>query len=132
MTNHQTTKVIKSMTGSAEEKLRTAIRRHLAVVAENPERTLIVFHQWRYLTDPNRSKAVKMRRGYAQLFTDILNEGIKAGQFNSELDTRVEVFTILGALNWTPEWFSAKGSYTPDQIGDKITDTLIYGLRERT
>ncbi|MCK9504040.1 MAG: TetR/AcrR family transcriptional regulator [Porticoccaceae bacterium] len=120
---------IRSMKASAEDKLRHAVISHVKVVAENPERMLIVFHQWRFLTEPNLSKAIELRRRYARAFSDILKEGIDDGIFSDQLDPKVEVFSILGALNWTPEWYSPDGQYSPEEIGNKMTDTMLYGIK---
>lgn len=122
---------VRALDGSAEDKLRHAVIAHLKVVSENPERMLIVFHQWRFLTEPNLSSAIRLRRRYAAAFSDILKEGIASGEFTPNLDPKVEVFSILGALNWAPEWYSPNGPYSPEQIGNKMTDTLLYGLRPR-
>ena len=121
----------RDMSGTAEEKLRYAVGRHIEVVAEDPAKMLIVFHQWRYLTPPNLSRAKKMRRRYAQFYRDLLKEGIAAGEFSSELDSKVEVLAIMGALNWTPEWYRRGGPYSPAEIGAKIADIMICGLRTR-
>jgi AcrR family transcriptional regulator len=114
---------------SPEARMRIAIREHIKVVAENPERTLVVFHQWRFLSGPNRLRAIAMRRRYAKAFMKIVNEGIANGDFNSKLDARLAVFGILGALNWTPEWYSPSGPASAEEIGQKMADSLINGLR---
>jgi AcrR family transcriptional regulator len=114
---------------SPQARMRIAIREHIKVVAENPERTLVVFHQWRFLSGPNRARAIAMRRRYAKAFMKILNDGIANGDFNSQLDARLAVFGILGALNWTPEWYSPSGPMSAEEIGQKMADSLINGLR---
>src|SRR5450755_2439237 len=43
---------------SPEVSLRKAIRAHIDVVVEDPKRSLVVFHQWRFLSEPNRASAV--------------------------------------------------------------------------
>lgn len=115
-------------TGSAEARMRAAIKAHVAVVAENPERTLVVFHQWRYLAGSNLNRAVEKRRRYEQTFAKIIADGIDSGVFNPKLDQRIAVFTILGALNWTPEWYSPKGSLGAEEIGERLADTLLQGI----
>ncbi|MFT5332667.1 MAG: AcrR family transcriptional regulator [Halioglobus sp.] len=122
---------VNKMTGTPEEKLRFAIGRHVEVVAVDPAKMLIVFHQWRYLTGPNLRKAKKMRRNYAKLYADLLKEGIGTGAFSSELDSKVEVLAIMGALNWMPEWYKPRGAYSPAEIGSKIADIMIHGLNSR-
>jgi len=115
---------------SPSEKLRAAIVAHVKVVAGNPERTFVVFHEWRFLKEPYRTKVVKMRRRYGDGFTQIVADGVACGEFCSNLVVRVSVFGILGALNWIPEWFSPEGPSSADAIGNQLADALIGGLRE--
>ena len=113
---------------SPSARMRIAICEHVKAVAESPERNLVVFHQWRFLSGPNRTRAMTMRRRYAKAFMNIVNEGIANGDFNPKLDARLAVFGILGALNWTPEWYSASGPMSADEVGQKMADSLINGL----
>jgi AcrR family transcriptional regulator len=123
-------KLIEASADSPEVRLRVAIRAHIDVVAEDPQRSLVVFHQWRFLSEPNRASAAAMRRRYANTFFRIIDEGKSRGVFSSRLDTRIAVFTILGALNWLPEWFSPKGPASAAEIAEKLTEALVFGLRE--
>lgn len=113
---------------SADERLRRAIRAHVEVVAENPELSLVVFHQWRFLGEPNLAAAIEKRRRYERAFVRIFESGVEAGLFEPTLNKRIAVLTILGALNWTPEWYSPEGSATPSQLGDMVADSLLSGL----
>ena len=112
----------------AEERLRRAIRAHVEVVAENPERSLVVFHQWRFLSGTNLAGAIEQRRRYERAFVRIFQSGVEAGVFERTLNQRIAVLTILGALNWTPEWYSADGPSTASQLGDMMADSLLSGL----
>ena len=112
----------------AEERLRRAIRAHVEVVAENPERSLVVFHQWRFLSEPNLAAAIERRRRYERAFMNIFEAGVEEGQFEKSLNRRIAVLTLLGALNWTPEWYSAGGAATASQLGDMMADSLLSGL----
>ncbi|MDD2741620.1 MAG: TetR/AcrR family transcriptional regulator [Rhodocyclaceae bacterium] len=120
--------LVESSTESADQRLRVAINAHLMAVAEDPARTLVIFHQWRFLTDTNRERAIDMRRQYAQAFKQIIEDGIQSGVFRSDLNVRVAVFSVLGALNWASEWYSAKGPMNADELGEAFSDTLLYGL----
>jgi TetR/AcrR family transcriptional regulator, cholesterol catabolism regulator len=111
------------------EKLRAMVIAHVAVVADNPERSLVVFHQWRFLGDDNIQAAIGKRRDYEQAFIGVIEEGMKSGAFLANLNRRIAVLTILGALNWTPEWLSPDGSLSPEQVGGLIADTLLMGVQ---
>jgi TetR/AcrR family transcriptional regulator, cholesterol catabolism regulator len=111
------------------EKLRAMVIAHLAVVADNPERSLVVFHQWRFLGEGNIQAAIGKRRDYEQAFIGVIDDGIKSGAFRANLNRRIAVLTILGALNWTPEWLSPDGTLSPEEVGGVIADTLLMGVR---
>ncbi|HKS98647.1 MAG TPA: TetR/AcrR family transcriptional regulator [Rugosimonospora sp.] len=115
-----------------EAALREAIRRHLAIVADNPQRTLIVFHQWRFLGGAHRQRLLDKRRRYEEFFLRTVRAGMAGGAFTPDLNARVTVLSILGALNWTPEWFSPTGRATPDEIARDIADGLLRGILPAT
>jgi TetR/AcrR family transcriptional regulator, cholesterol catabolism regulator len=111
------------------DRLRAMVIAHVAVVADNPERSLVVFHQWRFLGTDNIQAAIGKRRDYEQAFIGVIEDGIQSGAFRSNLNRRIAVLTILGALNWTPEWLSPEGSLSPAEVGGMIADTLLTGVR---
>jgi AcrR family transcriptional regulator len=121
---------LEGSTESPESRLRNAIRAHVDVVAEDPQRSLVVFHQWRFLSEPNRASAVAMRRRYANAYVKIVEDGKAAGVFSPRLDTHIAVFGVLGALNWIPEWYSDKGASSPAEIAESMAEALIFGLRD--
>ena len=110
------------------DRLRQMIIAHVEVVAENPERSQVVFHQWRFLGEDNLPQAVERRREYESLYVTAVEEGVRAGAFRADLNLKIAVLTILGSLNWTPQWFSPDGSLNPAQIGDLMADALLGGI----
>jgi AcrR family transcriptional regulator len=123
---------IDAMDLAPELALRQAVREHLRIVADNPGRTLIVFHQWRFLDDDIRDRLLAKRAHYEAFFVRTLRAGIEQGAFDAKLDPKVTVLAILGALNWTPEWFSPEGPASSDEVADKIADGLLGGTLRRT
>ena len=123
---------IESLDADPEEKLREAIKLHLKLVVSDRERTLVTIHQWRFLTEPNRSRAEELRRDYAQMFIDILDEGARGNvsnkTLNKKFNTKIQAFMILGALNWTTEWYSSDGPDSPEEIGENLAEIVINGM----
>jgi len=117
--------------GSAEDRLRQLIKGHVAIVAQNAERTLVVFHQWRYLTGENLARVVEKRRQYEVIMTTVVEDGRREGVFNHKLDLRTSVLGLLGALNWTAEWYKPDGPDTGEEIGARLADSLLLGLKDR-
>lgn len=122
---------IEGLKKPASEKLRAYILAHVSVVAENPKRTFVVFHEWRFLNEPHRAEAVLLRRRYSTAITGIIEEGVASGDFSPDLVVRIAVFSVLGALNWLPEWYSPEGPSSPQEIGNQLADTVLGGLKSR-
>lgn len=110
------------------DKMRAAIKAHLRVVADSPERTLVVFHHWRYLTGKNRKSILDKRRRYEEIFTRLLEDGIAGGAFDSKLDAKVARLSILGSLNWSAEWLKPNGRASTEQVGERLANTILHGL----
>jgi TetR/AcrR family transcriptional regulator, cholesterol catabolism regulator len=115
--------------GSPVDRLVAMIVAHVEVVADNPERSLVVFHQWRFLGPENVPAAIERRRAYERAFVGVVEEGVKAGLFKRDLNRRIAVLTILGALNWTPEWFAPDGRLSSREVGEMMAGTLLGGIQ---
>ena len=108
-------------------QLRRAIVEHVKLVSKNPNGVLVVFYQWRYLGTENRRKVVAHRHRYEQFFRDTLEAGITDGVFRQDLDVRYAAFSILGALNWVPEWLQKDDPET-ESLAERFSDVLLSGL----
>lgn len=117
-----------SNTSDPVDKLRKMIIAHVEIVAENPERSQVVFHQWRYLGTESLPDAVERRKQYESYFIEAIRTGANAGVFKPALNLRITVLTILGALNWTPEWFSPTGQLSATALGTLMADALLGGI----
>lgn len=113
---------------AAPSALREMIRAHLEIVSDNPELSRIVFHQWRCLSDENRALLLDKRARYSDFYRKVIETGIADGTLQESSNPKVAVLTILGALNWAPEWFSPDGRASARQVADQIADGLLNGL----
>jgi AcrR family transcriptional regulator len=113
---------------SASKRLRAAIKGHIAVIANNLEASTVFFHEWMFLEEPNLAKFKKLRFDYEQKFRDIIEKGIKKGDFKP-LNTKLAVFTVFSALNATYDLHKAKEKLSSENIADGIADILLKGLR---
>ena len=95
------------------------------------ERTRVIFHEWRFLNNEMRDEVVAKREAYSQYFTRVLDDGIRSGVFRNDVNARIAVFTILGAVNWLCEWLSPDGPEDPAQIGREVARIVLTGLKRR-
>jgi len=113
---------------SATKKMRAAIKGHISVIANNIEASSVFFHEWMFLEEPNLAKFKKMRQEYELKFRDIIDKGIRKGDFKS-MNIKLVTFTIFSALNATYDLYRSSEKLSQDEIADEIANLLLKGLK---
>ncbi|HEY8347053.1 MAG TPA: TetR/AcrR family transcriptional regulator [Symbiobacteriaceae bacterium] len=116
--------------GSASEKLTQAMAAHLKVVAESLAHARIFLHEWRALTGKRWEAAAALRREYEDLLARVIRQGVESGEFRP-VDEKCARLLVLGALNWTYEWYDPEGPLGPEEIAKRFADIVVEGLRNR-
>jgi hypothetical protein len=74
---------------------------------------------------------MKLRDDYEQLFAEVIDQGVRAGEF-VELPPRLASKPFMGALNWITVWFSPRRLQDREDIDELATlhaDFALRGLR---
>lgn len=115
--------------GEPVERFRSFIVGHVALVAEDPQRSRVINHQWRFLSGEQLQLVVEKRRQYEDILKVIVEDGQRSGDFDSSQDIKILLLVVLGALNWTPEWYNPTGPESADEVGHRLADALLRGLQ---
>ncbi len=114
------------MRTSGAAKLRLVISSHLRCLLDEVEgsaahllTTALPLRQQRYL--------VTKRDGYEKGVRNLIVGGMRTGEF-VPCDPALATRALLGALNWSVQWFSPDGALTAEQIAEGFADYLIRGL----
>lgn len=111
------------------EKLSLAVKNHVKILTENTYAGWVFVHEWRHLSEENRTRFVALRDEYEKGFTTILKQGEDEGVFQ-DVNNKFAVLTILASLNWVVEWYKPKGGMSPEQIAEKLTEFILSGLKK--
>lgn len=111
-----------------QKKLRAAMKAHVGVIASNLEASEVFFNEWMFLEVPNLAKFKKYRLEYEIKFRDILDKGMRKGDFK-KMNSKLVAFAILSALNTTYDLFASKDKLTTNEIAEGISELLIKGLK---
>ena len=71
-------------------------------------------------------KALGLR--YETAIERITRDGVTSGEFRPDLDARLVMFAILGAVNWTHRWFVPGGRLTGAEVGQTFADIFLQGV----
>jgi TetR/AcrR family transcriptional regulator len=110
----------------ASERLAYLIREHVRVMTETLEASPLAF-EVPALSPERRAEIVAARDGYERVLREFIVQGMKDGEFR-EVDPKLAVFAILGAINWIARWYRPEGAVDAPELGAQFADYLVGGL----
>ena len=116
--------------GPALDRLRAAIEGHVLVVLEIGDYTSANIRIFGQLPDEIRRHHLAQQRAYGDLWRRLLEDARAAGELRADLDLSVLRMLILGALNWTVEWYRA-GTLSAAEVARNATTMICEGVGVR-
>lgn len=102
----------------ARERLRTLVRHHFEVlVGPDSDFIPVMLYEWRSLTPVQRRAIGLQKDAYEAAWMPAINSLRRAGQLRARPD--VARLFIFGALNWSAQWFDARGPLTLDELTEQ-------------
>ena len=68
------------------------------------------------------------QRKYGAYWNELIEAAADAGQLRPGTDLFVARMLVLGALNWTAEWYEPKREERPTAIADQAVAMVLHGL----
>ena len=114
-------------TAPPAERIRLALRAHLAVVAGQLDVATVFVREWRYLGGERREAFVVERRRYEQRVRDLFRDGVEASELRTDLDVQTAALLFLSAANWAYTWLQPDAD--TDALADRLYAALLEGMR---
>ena len=115
---------------TASEKLRRGIIGHVQVMARDLTASAVFMNEHRHLSQPYLRDFLLLRINYINRFKAIIEDGVKSGEFKSNIDKKLAVMTLFSSFNWMPQWYDPEGAVDPVELGRQLTDMLVNGLKK--
>jgi TetR/AcrR family transcriptional regulator, cholesterol catabolism regulator len=109
---------------SPKEKLSAILHGHLqAILDEERDAFYVVLRDWRTLSPHSRRKVIALRDEYESRIASALSELAHSGLIPR--NTRLFRLFLLGALNWTVQWYRPDGDLTIGELADSFLDLMV-------
>ncbi|MEU3655834.1 TetR/AcrR family transcriptional regulator [Streptomyces sp. NPDC032161] len=103
--------------GAAAERLAEAVRAFVRWHAEQHTTARVVQYELDALGEEHRAEIVGLRRSTEAVVRRIIDEGVEAGEFDVP-DVPGTALAVLSLCIDVARWFNARGSRTPDGVGE--------------
>ena len=117
-----------NMHALAAVRLRRLLVGHVETAIEHLDAATVFLNEWRYLSEDLASVVQAKRDRYEAMVRQIIEDGIKAKEFRTDVNVRFAARLVLSAGNWTYAWFRPGGEMGATEIGERFAELLIKGL----
>jgi AcrR family transcriptional regulator len=88
------------------DRICTAVGAHLEVVLRLSDYASAAIRYGPQLPADMRERQLAEQRAYGEVWRELVNDAVEAGELHPELDPRSARMLILGGLNWATEWWN--------------------------
>ncbi len=107
-----------------KEKLSAILHGHLqAILDEERDAFYVVLRDWRTLSAPSRKKVIALRDEYESHIARALDDLVRSGLIPK--NARLFRLFLLGALNWTVQWYRSDGGLSIDELADGFLELMV-------
>jgi AcrR family transcriptional regulator len=118
--------------GTTADKVRGLIRAHLAPLLDRRDFVLVFLRERHHLPDDSRRRVGRLARRLERIFQDVLEAGVRAGEFPRDLDCRLATLALLGMCNAAPAWYGKDPGTSVERIAAEFGRLALDGLRGST
>ncbi|MBS4216129.1 MULTISPECIES: TetR/AcrR family transcriptional regulator [Neobacillus] len=91
----------------------------------------IFFREMKNLSPEHAALIVPKRDQFRLNTEELIQAGMKNGEFRPDLNASIVSFAILGIVNWSYQWFNPKGAYTDQEVSEIFVDMILKGIQLR-
>jgi len=114
---------------SPVEQLRSLIKSHFGILMQMARSNKLISDTGlKDLSAEHRREIIELRDKYDSIMLKVIRRGIKSGDFSVK-DEKVMVYLISSIIVRSTIWFSPKGKYSVDEIGDIMFNFAYQGLK---
>ncbi|RZN04504.1 TetR/AcrR family transcriptional regulator [Bradyrhizobium genosp. SA-3] len=114
----------------AEDRILAAMSAHLRTLLSRSEFTSVNIRVYGQLPEPVRERHRSKRRRYGMFWDDLFRQAVQTGAFRSDIKVKPLRQFVLGALNWTVEWFDPE-RHSVNELVERCTQLILSGVRKQ-
>jgi TetR/AcrR family transcriptional regulator, cholesterol catabolism regulator len=125
------TELLENKELKSSEKIRQLITFTWEAIENFRENVTIFFQEMKYIND-EKFKVIKEKRDkFENCYVQILEDGIRNGEFSEEMNKRITAFSIIGMISWGLNWYKEDRSLSVQEIANIQADLILNGLTQK-
>ncbi|MCQ9284672.1 TetR/AcrR family transcriptional regulator [Priestia aryabhattai] len=123
--------ILADKTISYPEKLHSIIFKLVHDIEKEGLRAKVFFREMRHLSEEHLQQIIPKRDRFKENVQEIIEKGMEAGQFRSDLPSDIVTLGILGMTNWSYFWFHPDGEKSDREVAAIFYKMLMKGIQSQ-
>lgn len=116
---------------SAMDRILAAVEAHLQILLELSDFATAVIRNSGQIPEEMRTRQLAEEAAYGTLWQKLIRDAGAAGDLRADLDPRVAQRLVIGALNWTAEWWNPRRD-SLDIVVRTARSLVLHGLSSKS
>jgi len=109
------------------ERIEAAFRGHLAYTLAEADFAVATLRMLHQTPEAIRMRHLRKQRSFGRFYAKLFEEARDAGFIRPEFDLSALRMLLLGALNWSPEWFD-QDRLPPNELVRQLSQMMQHGI----
>jgi AcrR family transcriptional regulator len=120
--------ILKDESQNCKNKLFAIVHMLISNIKTQGASAKVFFREMRNLSDERLSEIIPKRDLFRLNIEKLLEKGKQNGEFRADLKTSIVTFGILGAANWSYQWFNPEGKVSDREVAEIFTEMILKGI----
>ncbi|SES94203.1 DNA-binding transcriptional regulator, AcrR family [Salinibacillus kushneri] len=126
----QQQQVMDDTTLTYKEKLEGLVRVLITNITPLGNSARVFHREYRHLNEEHMSEVRTKRNQVRTAMEKVIRDGIKAKEFRRDIQADIVTLGILGACNWSYQWFQSDGVFTDSEVASIFIDMICQGIED--
>ncbi|MGG1573966.1 TetR/AcrR family transcriptional regulator [Fictibacillus sp. NRS-1165] len=128
---NQQERVIADEMKSSKEKLFEIVYALIGNIRQAGASAKVFFREIKNLNEERLSQIIPKRDRFRINLENLIRDGMENGELRSDLDASIVTFGILGAANWSYQWFNPEGRMSEREVAETFVEVILNGLGQK-
>ena len=109
------------------DRIEAAFRGHLGYLLDEADFAVATLRMLHQTPDPIRLRHLRKQRAFGRFYAQLFEDARDVGLIRPEFDLSALRMLLLGALNWSPEWFH-EDRLPPEELARQLSRMVQHGV----
>jgi AcrR family transcriptional regulator len=124
-------RIMEDSTKTIKEKVFEIVYMLIHNIEKQGRQARIFFREMKHLNEEHLKKIIEKRDLFRYGLQSLIEQGIQNGEFREDLHPSIATLTVLGAANWSYQWFQPDGELSDFEVAKQMITILLEGMKKK-